>query len=155
MQAYEHFGDYLRNPAFAAFHALSIKAFSLFQEHSVEANLSRPRNDLIRRMMYVAEAMSVSLRMSSSWALTHPAFSLCRDRYEQCVRFSWLARQTDSREWYRYIADVYFTHHRLKNALDHAGIELGVELDDGGLGELTPKARKKFALWSKAIGFEA
>ncbi|KTT98574.1 hypothetical protein NS355_08850, partial [Sphingomonas yabuuchiae] len=93
MRAFEHLGDYKANPAFDAFHALSVRAFSLYHESITEAETSRPLTDLTRRMLYVAEASSAGLRLAASWALTHPAFSLCRDRYEQCVRFSWLARQ--------------------------------------------------------------
>ncbi len=99
---------------------------------------------LIRRMMYVAEASSVGLRLNASWALTHPGFSLCRDRYEQCVRFSWLAGQNDAREWYRYIADYYLTRHRLKNAFDQNKVAIPVDLDDG-LAEAPAYVRERFA----------
>jgi hypothetical protein len=146
MRTFDHFGDYKRNPAFCAFHDLSVRAFALFHDNIGDADAQRPMTDLIRRMLYVAEASSVGLRLDASWALTHPAFSLCRDRYEQCVRFSWLARQTDAREWYRYIADYYLTRHRLKNAFDQNKVVTPVDLDDG-LAEAPAYVRERFAYW--------
>ncbi len=146
MKAFEHLGDYTKNPAFAAFHDLSVRAFAMYHDGIAAADTARPLVDLIRRMTYVAEATSSGLRLNASWALTHPAFSLCRDRYEQCVRFSWLARQSDDREWYRCIADYYLTRHRLKNAFEQSGIDLPVNLDDG-LSEAPPYVRERFAYW--------
>jgi hypothetical protein len=146
MRAFDHFGDYTANPAFSAFHDLSVRAFGLYHDGIAKADLSRPLTDLIRRMMYVAEASSVGLRLNASWALTHPAFSLCRDRFEQCVRFSWLARQSDAREWYRYIADYYLTRNRLKHAFKQSGVDPIVNLDDG-LDEAPPYVRERFAYW--------
>lgn len=146
MGASDHLGDYAANPAFYAFHDLSVRAFVLYHEGIGKAEVSRPLTDLVRRMMYIAEGCSVGLRLSASWALTHSAFSLCRDRFEQCVRFSWLARQTDAREWYRYIADYYLTRNRLKHAFRQSGIPLPVDLDDG-LDEAPPHVRERFAYW--------
>lgn len=146
MKAFEHLGGYTKNPAFSTFHDLSVRAFALFHDRIGEADLSRPMTDLIRRMMYVAEASSSGLRLNASWALTHPAFSLCRDRYEQCVRFSWLVRQADDREWYRYIADYYLARNRMKHAFKQSGIDPLVSLDDG-LDEVPAELRKRFAYW--------
>jgi hypothetical protein len=146
LKAFEHLGDYTKNPAFAVFHNLSVRAFAMYHDGISRADTTRPLVDLIRRMTYVAEATSLGLRLNASWALTHPAFSLCRDRYEQCVRLSWLARQSDDREWYRYIADYYLTRHRLKNAFDQSGIALPVDLDDG-LSEAPAYVRERFADW--------
>jgi hypothetical protein len=97
-------------------------------------------------MMYVAEAMSVALRLNASWALTHPSFSLCRDRYEQCARFSWLARQTGYREWYRYVADKYFREARLKRAFAQRGIDVP-ELDTRRFEELPEDKKASFRHW--------
>jgi hypothetical protein len=142
--AFEHFDEYRKSPAFSAFHELSVRAYAAFHEHVVDAE-PKPETDLIRRMMYVAEATSAALRLTASWAFTHPAFSLCRDRYEQCVRFSWLARQTDDREWHRYIADMYLRRNRLKKAFANRGIEVP-ELDDG-FEELPDEKKKSFRHW--------
>jgi hypothetical protein len=147
MRAYDHFGDYAGNPDFAAFHDLSARSFALYAERIGNAATSRPLVDLIRRMMYVAEASSVGLRLNASWALSHPAFSLCRDRYEQSVRFSWLARQSDAREWYRYVADYYLTRHRLDNAFAQSGIDVPFKIDEAGLAAMPPDVREKFAYW--------
>jgi len=146
MKAFEHLGGYTKNPAFKAFHNLSVRAFALYHHRIAEADGSRPLTDLMRRMMYVAEASSSGLRLNASWAFAHPAFSLCRDRYEQCVRFSWLVRQTEDREWYRYIADYYLARNRMKHAFKQSGIDPLVDLDDG-LDELPPELRKRFAYW--------
>ena len=146
VRAFDHFGDYATNPAFRAFHDLSVRAFAVYHDGIAKADVSRPLTDLVRRMMYIAEGSSVGLRLNASWALTHPAFSLCRDRFEQCVRFSWLARQSDAREWYRYIADYYLTRNRLEHAFRQSGIDPGVNLDDG-LDEAPPHVRERFAYW--------
>jgi hypothetical protein len=76
--------------------------------------------------------------------LTHLAFSLCRDRFEPCVRLSWLARQSEARDWYRYIAGYYLMRNRLKPAFQQSGIDPAVNLDDG-LDEAPPHVRERFA----------
>jgi hypothetical protein len=58
-------------------------------------------------MMYVAESTSVATQLCTSWALSLPGMSLSRDRYEQTVRFSWLARQPDNAELVKYIGSYY------------------------------------------------
>lgn len=67
--------------------------------------------------MYIAEATSIALRLNASWALSHPALSLLRDRYEQTVRFSWLARQSDNIQMVRYIASYYAKNIRLHHSM--------------------------------------
>ena len=57
--------------------------------------------------MYMAESTSTAIRLNATWSLSLPAMSLLRDRYEQVVRFSWLARQTDSAELAAFI-DTYY-----------------------------------------------
>lgn len=145
VSAFEHLGRYNENPAFAAFHELSVVAFAAFHER-VNTAEPRPFTELVRKMVYVAEATSVALRLNASWALTHPAFSLCRDRYEQCARFSWLARQTDDREWHRYIADKYFREARIKRAFADRGVDIP-ELDTSSFEELPDDKKKSFRHW--------
>jgi hypothetical protein len=53
------------------------------------------------------ESTSTGVRLNATWNLSLPAMSLLRDRYEQVVRFSWLARQTDSVELAKFI-DTYY-----------------------------------------------
>ncbi len=143
--AFDHFGKYKENPAFACFHRLSVRAFAEFHKCASTAE-PRPFTDLIRKMLYVAEATSAALQLNASWALTHPAFSLCRDRYEQCARFSWLARQTDDREWYRYIADKYFREARIKKAFADRGVDIP-ELDTRSFEQLPDDKKKSFRHW--------
>lgn len=145
VKVFDNFGKYAENPAFAAFHELSVGAFGAFHKYVSEAEL-RPFTDLVRKMLYVAEATSVALRLNASWALTHPAFSLCRDRYEQCARFSWLARQTDDREWHRYIADKYFREARIKKVFADRGVDIP-ELDTRSFEELPEDKKKSFRHW--------
>ena len=57
---------------------------------------------LSRRMMHISEVTSATIRANISWDLTHPSMSLLRDRYEQALRFSWLARQPDDGEAEKY-----------------------------------------------------
>jgi hypothetical protein len=53
-------------------------------------------------MMYIAEVASNAIRLNATWELTPAAMSLLRDRYEQTVRFSWLVRNPDPREYLKY-----------------------------------------------------
>src|SRR4051794_23772325 len=53
------------------------------------------REHLIVRMMYISDATSTAIRLTATWSLIPSAMSLLRDRYEQAVRFSWLARNPD------------------------------------------------------------
>jgi hypothetical protein len=79
-----------------------------------------PTQHLITRMMYIAEATSVAIRLNASWALSHPALSLLRDRYEQTVRFSWLARQSENTQMVRYIASYYAKSIQLYHSMTEA-----------------------------------
>jgi hypothetical protein len=144
--ALEHLGKYGEAPWFSAFSDVSSRAYAKFHE-LVPSDLIDPFSDLIRRMIYIAEATSVALRLAGSWGLSHPSFSLCRDRYEQCVRFSWLARQQDDKEWSRYIADWFFRRSRLRKAFLSRGIEIP-ELDDG-FDQLPTEAKESFRHWDR------
>lgn len=53
-------------------------------------------------MVYIAETTSSAIRLNATWALTHAAMSLLRDRYEQTVRFSWLLRSSNDDEYHKY-----------------------------------------------------
>jgi len=70
--------------------------------------------------MYIAEVTSIAMRLNASWALSHPALSLLRDRYEQTVRFSWLARQSDNTQLVRYIASYYAKSIQLHHSMTEA-----------------------------------
>lgn len=118
-QVLEHLGPYEKHAPVSAFGSISDRAFALYREaaggHKREDET--PTQHLITRMMYVAEATSLALRLNASWALSHPALSLLRDRYEQVVRFSWLAKQSDDAQMLRYVAAYHAKEIKLKQSL--------------------------------------
>lgn len=65
-----------------------------------------PEHFMSSRMMHISEITSLAIRLNTSWNLIHASMSLLRDRYEQAVRFSWLARQPDGDEVKKY--QLYF-----------------------------------------------
>jgi hypothetical protein len=121
-QVLGHLGPYDKHPPVAAFGSLSDRAYSLYREaaggHEREGETATQH--LITRMMYIAEATSIAVRLNASWALSHPALSLLRDRYEQTVRFSWLARQSDDTQMVNYIASYYAKSIQLHHAMTEA-----------------------------------
>ena len=147
--ALKRLGKYAENPAFAEFNQISSDAIALYHSRVSSSKFKRPLDELILRMMYVAEASSVALRLSASWALTHPAFSLCRDRYEQTVRFSWLVRQASEEGWKAYLADFHHTTHRLKNAFQRRGIDPLTKLDSI-LDDAPKDIRNEYGKWKSS-----
>jgi hypothetical protein len=117
-----HLGPYNNHAPVAAFGSLSDRAYSLYREaaRGHEREGETPPQHLITRMMYIAEVTSIALRLNASWALSHPALSLLRDRYEQTVRFSWLARQSDNTQMVRYVASYYAKSIKLHHSLTDA-----------------------------------
>ncbi len=108
-QVLEHFGPYIGHPPVAAFGEISDECFATFHE-SLGGDIKKdetPRQHLTTRLLYISETTSVAARLSASWALSLPAMSLVRDRYEQTVRFSWLARQPDHRELVKFLGSYY------------------------------------------------
>ena len=95
----DNLGPYLAHPPVQATCELSRKAFERF--HQARGGRERSgesgKEHLLTRLMYMAESASTAVRLNATWSLSLPAMSLLRDRYEQVVRFSWLARQTDKR----------------------------------------------------------
>ena len=111
----ESYGPYTENRLFSAFNDLSERTFAEYHRLAGEpGNWPKDRwPHTIRRMMYLAESTSYSLRLVASWAMSLPALSLCRDRYEQTIRFSYLAHQEDDDEWNNFLYDAL----RKKNQL--------------------------------------
>lgn len=105
----EHLGDYVKHPPVEAFGGVSDRAYGLFHDLTGghEKAGQRPRDHLVTRLMYMAETTSTALRLNVSWALSIPGMSLTRDRYEQVVRFSWLARQADHGEMIKFLNSHY------------------------------------------------
>lgn len=118
-QVLEHLGPYNGHAPVAAFGSISDRAFALYREATGghEREGETPTQHLITRMIYVAEATSLALRLNASWALSHPALSLLRDRYEQVVRFSWLAKQDDNEQMRRYVAAYLAKEVKLRKLL--------------------------------------
>jgi hypothetical protein len=99
-----HLGPYARHPAVTALCDLDERVWETYNElaggykHAAKNN----REFLITRMLYIAEVTSSAIRLNATWALTHAAMSLLRDRYEQTVRFSWLVRNPDPQAFAKY-----------------------------------------------------
>ncbi len=106
---FEHLGPHARSELTAACCRLNERVWTqylnLAGEYKHSGNSSREY--LILRMMYIAELTSSAVRLDASWGLTHPAMSLLRDRYEQAVRFSWLVRNPDEREFQKYERAIF------------------------------------------------
>lgn len=108
-QILDRYGPFGRYPIFRDFAELSERAYGRLDE--LRGGPKRvgesPTEFLITRLCYLAETTSVAIRLNASWALSLPAMSLTRDRYEQAVRFSWLARQTDNEQIAAFFAFYY------------------------------------------------
>jgi hypothetical protein len=115
----EHLGPYIDHPPVRAFCDISARCYQRYNEIADRRDRSKEsgRQHAVIRMMYIAEATSTVIRLSASWALSLPAMSLTRDRYEQAVRFSWLARQPDHLEWVKYLASYHAKTNKLYRSL--------------------------------------
>jgi hypothetical protein len=105
----DHLGPFTTKPPRQALILLTQRAWEEF--HAMAGGQTRlidnERKLFASRLMYISEVMSLGLRMSASWGLTHAAMSLLRDRFEQTVRFSWLAKQPDGSEHIKYMLYFY------------------------------------------------
>lgn len=105
----DHLGPYTQHEPVQALCLLSQRIWEQF--HAITGEESNDheywRHFFAPRMMYISEVMSRGIRLNASWALTHAAMSLFRDRYEQTVRFSWLTRQMDGKEMEKYMLFYY------------------------------------------------
>ncbi len=147
-RALQQLGDYKKNPAFSEFHEISSRSWSLYHGETAPRAVTDPLHHVVKRMMYVGEATSAALRLNASWALTHPAFSLCRDRFEQTVRFSWLARQKDEGGWLAYLNHYELAVSKLKNAFAQRKIDPLVELASK-LDKCSKEEKAIYEEWSK------
>lgn len=104
-----HLGPFTTKPPVQALILLTQRVWEEFHELTGGQNrlIDNERNLFSSRMMFISEVTSLGIRMNASWGLTHAAMSLLRDRYEQTVRFSWLARQTDHGEFKKYLLSFY------------------------------------------------
>ncbi len=102
-----HLGPYTAHPPVQELLLLTQRTWEQFHSLTGELQSEDRRQILSARMMHISEVMSQAVRINASWALTHAAMSLLRDRYEQVVRFSWLARQPDGQEFEKYLLHFY------------------------------------------------
>ena len=105
----DNLGPCLAHPPVQAACELSRRTFERLHEArgGHERKGESGKEHLLTRLIYLAEFTSAAIRLNATWSLSVPAMSLLRDRYEQVVRFSWLARQTDSAELAAFI-DTYY-----------------------------------------------
>ena len=101
---FEHLGPLAHHPAVAACCRLTERVWLTYNDLAKSNRLrdKHSREFLIQRMLYIAEITSSAVRLNASWALTHAAMSLLRDRYEQTLRFSWLVRNPDPQAFEKY-----------------------------------------------------
>ena len=102
-------GPYVKYPPVATFCDISKRAFETFHDArgGPERGSETGREHLVTRLMYIGESTSTAIRLNVTWALSLPGMSLVRDRYEQAVRFSWLARQSDNTEMVKFLGSYY------------------------------------------------
>jgi hypothetical protein len=105
----DQLGPYIAHPPVAATCNLSKRAWLRLTQlrGGHERSGETGKEHLLTRLLYFAESTSTAVRIDATWSLSLPAMSLLRDRYEQVVRFSWLARQTDSEQLAAFI-DTYY-----------------------------------------------
>ena len=146
--ALSHLGDYIQNPVFRSFEKISGDCWSLYHHETAGKPFGSPFLSLLTRMMYVAESTSAALRLNASWALTLPAFSLCRDRFEQTVRLSWLLRKNEDEDWHSFLDSYDAKKSVLRNAFIQRGVDPLTDLSSP-LDEMSKDERAKFDQWSK------
>ena len=102
--ALDHLGPMGRVVPVDGLCALTERVWSTYHDLAgpYEHQDTRGREYLITRMLYIAEATSIAIRLNASWLLSPSAMSLLRDRYEQTIRFSWLARSPNEIEFDKY-----------------------------------------------------
>lgn len=99
-----HLGPLVNQLYVSALCEFDERVWEVFRQHARERNPIEhgSRDYLTVRMMHIAEETSNAIRMDATWGLITPSMSLVRDRYEQTVRFSWLVRNPDPREYEKY-----------------------------------------------------
>jgi hypothetical protein len=118
----KHLGPYCTDTPLSACCELTERVWLTYHDlvggyaHAGQAS----REFLIVRMLYIAEIASTAVRLNASWALTHAAMSLLRDRYEQTIRFSWLVRNPDQSEFAKYERAIYAKMNSIIRNMDPA-----------------------------------
>ena len=154
-QVLEHLGPFIEHPPVSVFGEISDECFASFHE-ALGGDVKKdetPRQHLITRLIYISETTSVSGRLCASWALSLPAMSLVRDRYEQTVRFSWLARQSDQKEFVKFIGSYYakankvFQNQSRKQQDEY--LKTGAPVEDWMKALPTKEERKYLGRWEE------
>jgi hypothetical protein len=151
---FQHLGPHARPEATAACCRLTERVWLKYLELvGIYMPDKVSREFLIMKMLYIAEMTSSAVRLNSSWALSHPAMSLLRDRYEQALRFSWLVRNPDSQAFEKYDRTKYAKMGDLARSVsvearEHFEKLLG-PLPAWATEPLTKEQRAFFEDWSK------
>src|SRR6266851_10017772 len=145
-------GSYIKHPHVAALCDLSKRAYERF--HEARGGLDRdggsPEGFITDRFMYLAETTSTAIRLNVSWELTFPAMSLTRDRYEQTVRFGWLARQSDERELVKFRSSLLAKMNKIARGISpmaHKLAENSGKADFWAFEELRKEQRELLSQW--------
>ncbi len=152
-QVLDHMGLYINHPPVKELSKISERVFDLF--HTImgghEKQQQSDRDYLVTRLIYISEITSTAIRLNASWALTHAAMSLARDRYEQVVRFSWLARQKDDAEMQKFYAYYHARANKIFRSLkDKAKEEFDKMVDnppEWTTRPFTSDEKKYFEAW--------
>jgi len=81
--------------------------------------------------------------------------SLCRDRYEQVLRFSYLAHQDDDTEWNKFLVDFFHKKNRIGRkvaanpAMHKAFEDIVGRMEDWETESPTPAEQKFLARWQQ------
>jgi hypothetical protein len=105
-----HYGPYLADAYVSEFASISDRAFQKFWAAGPPKKRffpKKPKVNLVVAMMHIAQITSTAVRLNATWNLGHAALSLARDRYEQTVRFSWIALQPNEDELLKYLTAYY------------------------------------------------
>jgi len=149
----KHVGPYINHEPFKVFAGISERSFEALREFRGGGARSgeTPTEHLWTRMLYISETTSTAIRLNASWALSLPSMSLARDRYEQTVRFSWLARQPTNTELAKYIGYYYAKANSIyQNTSSTEMAELakmGVEFPDWQKEKPTRELRQRLERW--------
>jgi hypothetical protein len=147
----DHLGPFTAHSPVQALILLTQRTWEQF--HSLagghERVIKTQREYFVTRMMNISEIMSLGIRSNASWGLVHAAMSLLRDRYEQTVRFSWLARQQDGAEHDKYLLHFYS---KVRLLMRCSSVRAAYERDFGPLPtwvteKVTKEQRDKMRQW--------
>lgn len=150
----DYMGDYIKHAPVKAFADLSEAVYDTFHTTmgGFEKRDETDKDYVLTRLLYIAEITSTAIRLNSTWALTHAAMSLTRDRYEQTVRFSWLARQKDDTELQKFLTYYHVRANKIfRNLKDMAGPDQFAKMVDDppdyATRQLTKEERKFLEAW--------